>query len=361
MEDRKVTLALVLSVTLMLASSTALAQYHLTNLSSNQVKQARHIDPLLVNGWGLVHGPGTPWWISDNNSGWSTLYDGNGNQIQQLKVLIPTAQNGPTSPKGLNGPGSPTGIVFNATAVPNGAQEFQVQGWAAKFLFATLDGTISGWAPQSNFNEAILAVDNSSKKSVYTGLAITNRSSGNLLYATDLANNKVDVFDANFTLVNSFTDATLPAGFAPFGIQDINGLVYVAFASVSGASGGFVDQFTEDGKLMNGKPLIQGAPLNQPWGIAAAPPNFGPLSNTLLVSNNTDTGTINAFDSATGKFVETVRNEDGKPIRIDQLWGIGFGDGLGKNGAANQLFFAAGPSGNQAGTFGMIVFRPDSE
>ena len=120
-----------------------------------------------------------------------------------------------------------------------------------------------------------------------------------------------------------------------------------------------MDQFTEDGKLVNGKSLIHGAPLNQPWGIAAAPAHFGPLSNTLLISNNTDAGTINAFDGTTGKFVGTVRDEDGQAIRIDQLWGIGFGDGLGKNGAPNQLFFAAGPSGNFAGTFGVIVFKPE--
>jgi uncharacterized protein (TIGR03118 family) len=350
MQRRRITLILFLAVTLLAATRAATAQYELKNLSSNQVRHARHIDPLLVNGWGLVHGPGSPWWVSDNNSGWSTLYDGDGNTIQTLKVLIPTA--------GENGPGSPTGIVFNGTAGPKGSHEFQVQGWASIFLFAALDGTISGWAPQSNFNQSIVAVDNSKAGSMYTGLAITNRSKGNLLYAADLANNKVDVFDASFKLVNSFTDTTLPAGFAPFGIQDINGLVYVAFASTTGGAGGFVDQFTEDGKLLNGKPLIQGAPLNQPWGIAAAPSNFGPLSNRLLISNNTDTGTINAFDSTTGKFVGVLTNDDGEPIRIDQLWGISFGDGLGKNGAANQLFFTAGPSGNLAGTFGVIVFEP---
>ena len=132
------------------------------------------------------------------------------------------------------------------------------------FLFATLDGTISGWAPQANFNEAILAVDNSANKAVYTGLAITNRASGNLLYAADQANGKVDIYDGNFTFVKSFTSTTLPAGFAPFGIQDINGLLYVTFADVNGGSGGFVDLFKEDGTFV--KTLIQGAPLNQPWG-----------------------------------------------------------------------------------------------
>jgi uncharacterized protein (TIGR03118 family) len=337
---------------LILVSSAALAQYQLTNLNSNQVKAARHTDPLLVNAWGLVHAPGSPWWVSDNNSGWSTLYDGGGNLVQQLKVLIPTAGNGPASPGGANGPGSPTGIVWN------GSNEFQVQGWASIFLFCTLDGTISGWTPQSNPNQALIGADTSTntKPSVYTGLAITNKASGNFLYAADMANSRVDMYDGNFTLVKSFTDAALPAGFAPFGVQDINGLVYVAYASVSGGNGGFIVVFKEDGTAVSpGKPLIHGAPLNQPWGITVAPRNFGTLSNTLLVSNNTNRGTINAFDRMTGKFVGTVKDTNGKAVVIDQLWGIGFGDGTGGNGGNNHLYFTAGPSGNVAGTFGMIT------
>jgi uncharacterized protein (TIGR03118 family) len=338
---------------LLLVSSAATAQYKLTNLSSNQVKWANHDDPLLVNAWGLVHGAGSPWWVSDENSGWSTLYDGAGNAIP-LRVLIPTSGNGPSSPQGLNGPGSPTGIVFN------GSQEFQVGGWTPFFLFATLDGTISGWAPQTNANLATLApLQNQPTGASYTGLAITNKASGNFLYAADIANSQVEIFDANFNFVKAFTDSTLPAGFAPFGVRDINGIVYVTFASVTGGKGGFVEQFREDGTPVSpGKPLIQGVPLNQPWGVASAPANFGPLSHALLISNNTNAGTINAFDAFTGKFIGTVKDATGKAIVIDQLWGIDFGDGLGKNGAANHLYFAAGPSNNLAGTFGMIAFHP---
>ncbi len=232
-----------------------------------------------------------------------------------------------------------------------------MQGGASLFLFATLDGTISGWAPQSNFNEAILAVDNSANKAVYTGLAITSRTSGNLLYAADQANGKVDIYDANFAFVKSFTDTTLPAGFAPFGIQDINGLLCVTFANVNGGSGGFVDLFKEDGTFV--KTLIKGAPLNQPWGVAVAPRNFGPLSNALLVSNNTNSGTINAFDPITGAFVGRIKDEKGKPIVIDQLWGIAFPDSTGANGAPNHLYFTAGPQNNLAGTLGVIVFDQD--
>lgn len=359
MQRRTIPLALSLGLALIFVSSAAMAQYRLTNLASNQVKHVKNVDPLLVNGWGLVHAHGSPWWVSDNNSGWSTLYDGQGTPNPGLKVLIPTAGNGPDSPTGLNGPGSPTGIVFN------GSPDFQLGGWPTPFLFATLDGTISGWAPKTNFNQAILAVDTTANKNphpaVYTGLAITSKASGNLLFAADMMNGKVDAYNGTFTPVNlaagAFSDPAIPADFVPFGIQDINGKVYVMFASSSGANGGFVEVFNEDGTPAAGvpRPLIHGLPLDQPWGIAVAPGNFGRLSNTLLISNNTNHGTINAFNPATGAFVGTLKNEDGKPIVIDQLWGIGFGDGTGKNGAVNQLFFTAGPANNLAGTFGSIL------
>ncbi len=331
----------ILGLALVLLPSLAGAQYKVTNLVSNQAGGAGHTDPLLVNAWGLAYAPTGPFWISDNGSGWSTLYTGTGVK-QGLQVLIPTA--------GGNGPGSPTGIVFNGS--PD-TSEFQVQGWESIFLFATLDGTISGWAPQSNLNSAIVAV--TTPGAVYTGLAITSNPAGNFLFAADEANNKVDMFDDTFKLVTSFTDTTLPAGFAPFNIQDFGGLVYVAFASTSGASGGYIDIYSEGGVFL--KRLAQGFPLNQPWGFAVAPRNFGPLSNTLLVSNNTNTGTINAFNSVTGQFVGTIRDDNNKPIEINQLWGIEFGGGTAKNGNTNQLFFTAGPDGNLAGTFGKIDFQ----
>ena len=198
-------------------------------------------------------------------------------------------------------------------------------------------------------------MNNSAAGSVFTGLAVTNRPSGNLLYAADLANNVVDVYDGSFNLANSFTDPTLPAGNVPFGIQDINGLVYVAFAQADEAPGGYIDVFEEDGTFV--KTLAHGAPLNQPWGFAVAPKNFGALSNTLLVSNNTNSGTINAFNLETGQFVGTVKDTNGKDIVIDQLWGIEFGGGTANNGQTNQLFFTSGPYNNLAGTFGVISFK----
>jgi uncharacterized protein (TIGR03118 family) len=346
MQRCRIACTVCLGLALMFISSAASAQYRLSNLDSNQVGSAIHTDPLLANGWGLVHAPGSPWWVSDNSSGWSTLYDNKGILVSMLKVLIPTA--------GGNGPGSPTGIVWSAST----SSEFQVEGSPSVFLFATLDGTISGWSPAANFNQAIVAVNNSSKKASYTGLAITNKPSGNFLYAADMFNNAVDVYDGNFSLVTSITDSAVPAGFAPFGVRDINGLVYVMYAAVNGGPGGFVDVFNEDGTPVTpGQHLLQGAPLNQPWGIAAASKNFGQFSNTLLVSNNVNGGTINAFNAVTGKFVGTVKDKTGKAIVIDLLWGIDFGDGTKgtANGGTNEMFFTAGPSNYLAGTFGVIV------
>lgn len=221
MQRHKFGFRISLGLAVLLLSTAALAQYQLTNLDSNQIGWAKHIDPLQVNGWGLARSSGGPFWVSDQGSGWSTLYNGKGVK-QGLEVLIPAAGAGP---------GQPTGIVFNGTG------EFPVQGWSAFFIFATLDGTISGWAPQSNPNAAIIAVNNSAAGASYTGLAITNRTSGNMIYAANLAKNVVEVYDGNFNLVNTFTDSTLPTGYAPFGIADIGGLVYVAFAQADEAPG----------------------------------------------------------------------------------------------------------------------------
>ena len=321
---------------LLLSSAAALAQYQPTYLTSDLSGKAKHQDPLLKNAWGLAYSPGNPFWVSDEATGWSTLYDGKGNP-QSLQVVIPPASG--------TGPGSPTGIVYNAST------EFAIDSWTSVFLFATLDGTISGW---SSFEPTTALIGAKTAGAVYTGLAITNKASGNSLFAADAANNKVDIFDGTFSLVGSFTDTTIPAGFAPFGIQDINGQVYVSFASTSGGTGGYIDIFTEQGTLV--KHFAHGAPLNQPWGFAIAPANFGPFSNALLVSNNTNAGTINAYNLTTGKLIGTMKNTAGKPLTIKGLWGIEFGGGSSANGQKNQLFFTSGPSDTD-GYFGVIVFK----
>ena len=334
---RKLSLAATLGLTLVAVSSTALAQYKLTNLTSNQTGKAKHVDPLLVNGWGLAYGPGNPFWVSDAGDGWSTLYDGMGTP-QSLQVIVPQANGA--------GFGSPTGIAFNAST------EFQIRHWASLFLFGTLDGSIQGW---STFNPSasLVAVNNSAKKASYTGLGVTTKPSGNALFAANFNAGKVEMYSATFKLMKSFTDPKVPKNFVPFNVQDIGGKVYVTFAEKTGKTGGYVDIFSEAGVLLTR--LIAGGPLNQPWGLAMAPKNFGPLSNTLLVGNNIDkASTISGFDPKTGKLIGTLMDTKGKPIAIDQLWGIEFGGGSTANGKTNQLFFAAGPNANVNGLFGVI-------
>ena len=233
----------------------------------------------------------------------------------------------------------------------NGSSEFQIDSWTSAFLFATLDGPISGW---SHFEPSNALIGVKQAGAVYTGLAITEKTSGNFLYAADFANNKIDVYDGNFNLVKSFTDPAVPAGFATFGVQLLGGKVYVTFASTSGGTGGYIDVFGPGGALL--KRLVHGTPLNQPWGMAMAPSTFGPLSGMLLVANNTSAGLIHGFDPMTGKFVGTIKDINGKAIAINGLWGIEFGGGTANNGFKNQLFYTAGP-GDTNGLFGVINFH----
>ena len=323
--------ASIVALILSLAVGTAFAQYTATALVKSTGKNG---DKALINPWGLAYSPGAPFWLSDAGSGLSTLYDGSGVK-QSLVVTVP-----PASGTGL---GSPTGIVYN------GGAGFKLMNWTSAFMFSTLDGLICGW---SHFdpNNALIGVNNSSTGAVYTGLAIN--AANTMVYASDFANNKIDVYDSNFKFVMSFTDAALPAGYAPLNVQDIGGQLYVAFALQNGKKGGYIDIFTEGGSFV--KTLISGKPLNQPWGFAMAPANFGPLSNTLLISNNVNAGEINGFDPTTGAFVGTVKTAAGKVIKLNQIWGIEFGGGTSANGNTNALYYAAGPKNNLAGVFGVI-------
>lgn len=328
-------LTLTACMALMLSGAAMAQSYKLQNLTSNLSGKAKHTDVLLANPWGLAYGPSAPFWISDEASGYSTLYDGQGNP-QPLQVIVP-----PTSGTVK---GTPTGIVYN------GSTEFQIEHWTSLFLFATIDGTISGW---SDFFPSAALIGARKTGAVYTGLAITSKVSGNFLYAADVAGNKVDIYNATFALVGSMTDPTIPAGFSAFGVQDIAGQVYVTYANSTGGPGGFVDIFTEAGTFV--KRLVKGKPLNQPWGLAVASNNFGPFSGDLLVSNNTATGTINAFNLTTGAAAGTLKNAAGKPLAINGLWGIEFGGGSAANGGKNQLFYTAGPNDTD-GYFGVISF-----
>jgi uncharacterized protein (TIGR03118 family) len=336
--SRNLFAATLFVLTLFLAANFAWAECGQAYSATTLVKSAgKKGDKQLINPWGLAYGPSEPFWLSDEGSGLSTLYTGAGTK-QSLVVTVP-----PASGTGL---GTPTGIVYN------GSSQFQIDGWTSAFMFATLDGTISGW---SHFdpNNALIGVNNSASGSVYTGLAVTSHASGNYVYAADFANGKIDMYDGNFNFVMSFTDPSIPATFTPFNVQDINGQLYVAYAAIDeNVKGGYIDIFNEDGTLV--KTLIKGKPLDQAWGFAMAPSDFGVLSNTLLISNNTNSGTINGFNPTTGAFVGTIKDSAGKPIHINQLWGIEFGGGSSENGNADQLFYTAGPKNNAAGIFGVI-------
>lgn len=339
---RTLSLMAMLTLGVTFVPGTAAAQYKLSNVVENLPNKAPNTDPNLVNAWGLARSSTGPFWVSDNGTGLSTLYDGLGN-IQSLVVSVPAV---------AGNVGSPSGIVFN------GSNDFVVSqnglSGTAFFLFATLDGTISGWSPSVALNNAVIGADNSKAGAVYTGLAISSGKNGNFLYAADTVNNRVDVYDGSFRLIKTLTDSTIPEGFSPYGIQDINSQVYVTFASTGNATGGFIDIFTEQGAFV--KRFAEGGTLNQPWGMALAPVNFGPFSTALLVGDNLPNGTINAFNAKTGKFLGQLKDSSGKVIHIDQLWGLEFGGGSTSNGAVNQLFFTAGPSNYADGAFGVIQF-----
>lgn len=326
--------------------------YQQTNLVSDLAGVAKLTDPKLVNPWGLVHAPTSPWWIANNNAGVSTLYNGQGRAVP-LVVTIP-------APAGSHAGtlAAPTGVVFNSTS------DFTVSknGHAGPslFIFATEDGTISGWNPNVDRTHAILAVDRSTvgAGAVYKGLALGSTAHGTFLYAADFRLGTVEMFDSHFHLAGSFTDPSVPKGYAPFGIQNIGGNLYVTFAlqnaakhdDVSGPGHGFVDVFDTSGKMI--RRLISRGQLNSPWGLALAPANFGQFSHALLVGNFGD-GRINVFDPNTGASLGQLKNRSGAPIVIDDLWGLAFGNGA-VAGATNELFFAAGIHDEMHGLFGKI-------
>jgi uncharacterized protein (TIGR03118 family) len=330
---------------LFLLPALAFGQYTRTDLVTDAT------DPDLVNGWGLTRSSGSPFWVSDNGTGKSTLYNGAG-QKQGLIVTIPPAP-------GSTAKGTPTGTVFNITlgnATPSFSVSNGVSSGPAIFLFATLDGTISGWSPGVDGTHAILGTPKPTPGAVYTGLAITSDAIGDFLYAADNGpNSRIDIFDKNFTrLERTLTDPAIPSGFAPYGIQNIGGKLWVTFGGnkKSRAGGaGFVDEFDP----ATGEVLLRiTGPLHSPWGLAMAPGDFGPFSNALLVANNVPDGRINAFDPTSGAFLGTLRDASGQPIVINQVWALQFGNG-GNGGQPNQLFFTAGPNNYADGLFGMIT------
>lgn len=340
----------------LLFACSSYAQYTRTDLVTD-TGTAKPADPSLVNGWGLTAFSFTPFWVSDNGTGVSTLYSGDGTKNNNLTVTIPAA-NG-------TGQGTPTGVVANITGSNFVVSEKGNSG-TAFFIFATLDGTISGWNPGVGGDHATIAVPASSTNgAVYTGLAIANNGGNALLYAADDGpNRKVDVYNNSFQNQktnlgpNAFVDPSVPKEFAPYGIQtvtDANGVetVWVTYTGLNKAQSGFVSAFTTTGVL---KTSLHG-PLHSPWGIALAPSNFPPFSNALLVSNNIPRGRIEAFDPNTGAYLGFLKDASGKAIEVNDIWAIQFGHGTepnGLNGATNQLFFTAGPDNYAHGIFGVI-------
>jgi len=393
--------------------SAAAGPYTLTNLVADKANlasdgsaSASHVDPNLVNPWGLVFGSGQPSWLSNQGSSTSTLYDGLGDSIPPV-VKLPA--NGTL-------PASPTGIVFNT----GGSTDFVIGSGAtagpANFIFDGLSGGIYGWSEAAGAVLAYSATDGA----VYTGLAFANNGSGNFIYAADFKNNKIDVLNNAFKVVSvagttgsfPFTDPKLPAGYAPYGIQAITSggttQIYVAYAaasasaaggsssssssssssgsssssSSSSSSGGYtyvqsvrartfaanipgsglgqVDVFDTSGNFV--KTLVAaGGALNGPWGMALAPSDFGALGGDLLVGNfgdgSTDNGSgvIDAFDPATGALVGQVSNGQGSALQIPGLWALAFGNGAdGLNQPLNTLFFTAGTNAEADGTYGRI-------
>ena len=364
-ESRFGWIALAVATAIMLAAAPAARadpegryqQHNLVTNGSNTSLPADNTDPHLVNPWGIVFTPFGPVWISDNGGGVSTVYNGAGAPITvpnptppppnvPLVVTIPAAAGG-----------NPTGIVVN------GSGGFLVAGagTAAAFIFATEDGFIAAWNRSVDPVNAVVKTTNTTG-AVYKGLALSADGTRSLLYATDFHNNKIDVFDNTFKPVDlgagAFTDPKIPAGFAPFGIQAINGNLYVTYAmqdadahdDVAGKGLGYVDVYDPSGNLIDR--VTSKGPLNSPWGLALAPAGFGDFGNSLLVGNFGD-GRINAFDLATGHFMGTLKGADGKPITISGLWGLAFGNGqLGQ--PVNTLFFTAGSNGESDGLYGRI-------
>ena len=313
-----------------------------TKLVADQAGVAAKTDPNLKNAWGMSYSPAGAFWISDNGTGVSTLYDGSGTP-QSLVVTIPAAGGGTVGPV--------TGQVFNSTAdfaLPGGGSTF--------FIFDSEDGLLTGWG---GGGAATVVADRSASGAVYKGLALGSVGGANFLYAANFNSGSIDVFDKSYTLTKSFTDPGIPAGYAPFGIANLGGLLYVTYAKqdgakhddVAGAGNGFVDVFQMDGTLVS--KLITHGSLNSPWGLAIAPSGFGNLAGALLVGNFGD-GTIHAFDGASGASLGTLSTKSGSPITIPGLWGLMFGNGASA-GPVTTLYFTAGPNGEANGLFGSIT------
>jgi uncharacterized protein (TIGR03118 family) len=318
------------------------------DLVSDIPGRAQLTDPDLVNPWGLAAGPNTPLWVADNGTDVSTLYSGGVDGSPPVKVPLVVSIPG----------GAPTGIVFNPTT---GFVVRRDQASApAAFIFDSEAGKVLAWSPKvPPMTEAQVEV--TQPNAIYKGLTLADSPRGTLLYAANFHEAKIDVFDDRFnsvTVPGGFKDPDLPAGYAPFNVQALGTNIYVTYAlqdeqatdDVPGAGHGFVDVYDTSGNLL--RRLVSRGQLDSPWGLVIAPEGFGRFGGDLLVGNFGN-GAINAYDRRTGDFQGELQDQNGKPIRIDGLWTLRFGNGV--FGTPSTLIFSAGIDDEQHGLLGELV------
>jgi uncharacterized protein (TIGR03118 family) len=330
-------------------TSPASAQfYRETKLVSDISGLGAITDPDLINPWGVTRSPTSPFWVSDAGASVATLYSVNPTTGAVTKVALTVSI-----------PAHPSGNLFNGTT------DFVVSSGSASgpaaFIFAGLNGTISGWnpgvPPPAPSTQAILAATGTPAPAAYTGIAAGVRGAGQFLYAANNAAGRIDVFDRNFvqtSVTGTFTDPTLPAGNKPFDIVNLGGSLFVSYSGPTGV----INVFDTDGIFV--RRFATGGTLINPWGMVIAPPDFGAFSNALLVGNfnfgdpANGPGRISAFNASTGEFLGLLKGTDGAPLAIDGLWTLIFGNGHSA-GDPNVLFFSAGIEGEAHGLFGSLA------
>jgi uncharacterized protein (TIGR03118 family) len=372
----------ITALTLIMGAAVCFGQHYTqTNLVSNASGAAPVTDPQLINPWGISRGSGSPWWVSDKATGFSTLYNGAGVK-QSLIVTIP-----PADPTNKNTPtGSPTGTIFNGSQT----DFLLAPGKPAVFLFSTIDGTIAGWNPTVAATLAVTVVKTTDGSS-YTGLTSAFINGKSYLYAANFTKGRVDVYDNAFRPVdlskrhfeenssdheghseNVFVDDDLPPSYVPFNVKAVGNDIVVTYVllekgarfETDGPGLGFVDIYDSTGRLL--RRLEHGDWLNAPWGVALAPLDFGHFSHDLLVGqfagggDTQSSGFIAAYDLATGKFDGLLLDASGKPLAINGIWSLSPGNVSPNNSdaaaaPAAEMYFTAGPNHGSGGLFGYLT------
>jgi uncharacterized protein (TIGR03118 family) len=352
------------------------SRYDVTVLASNNpIFKPQILDPLLQDSWGISLRPaglGGHWWINNAATGTVTEYVGDVGSTRLFQDALNVVQIAQSERL----PGvvpQPTGTIFSPSLTDFIVNHSDVGiRVPSRFIFCTVDGTISGWGERANVGggftrsgKSVLTVDNSAEGASYFGCAVTLNASNNRVYAADFGRNRIDVFDASWSAISvpgKFANPTLPTGYYPWNIQLLDDKLLVAYAKFSGTPGeeqagkglGRVAEFDQDGRLI--KNWDDAGLFNAPWGFAKTPANFGDLSNKLLVSNFGD-GRISVVDPITRKAQGYLLGRNGKPVSIGGIWGITFGNGASL-GESNHLYFAAGPNGEVDGIFGKLALIP---